>query len=915
MRLLIVEITKRNGNIVSFDINRIINAINKASLDTMIGIDDKLSKRIADSIKKDLSEQKGRLTVENIQDMVEQKLMASNRKDIAKQYILYRDVRNKNRNIKESKYKLLDDEFISKYKHLPNPMSPLGEFVYYRTYSRWLPNEKRREFWWETCRRAIEFNCGLVEGTTKEEAQQLFDNMFNLRQFLSGRTLWSGGISTAYTNPISQFNCSGIVIDSFSVYKDMCYLLMLGCGVGFSVESQYVSQLPKVRNNVQVVHKTYNAKQKYTRKEITDYSISGNVMELNIGDSKNGWCMAIDLFLKVFYDNDFKSVDTMVVNYDNVRPYGEPLKTFGGKSSGHEALLLILQKIQGILMRDNTGMKKLKSIDALDIGNIIAEGIVVGGVRRSAQLCLFDANDQEVMNAKTNLYMMDDKGIWNANREIVHRMMSNNSIAYHTKPTLDELKSRFETIKISAEGNFFNLEVAKKRNPNTKITNPCFAGDMRLLTVEGYRHFDELEGKQIEIINKDGHISESTVWCGGTREVIKLTFSNNKFIKCTPDHIFMLEDGSECVASKLLNKKVKLYDIHNQNEIFNPSVVCIELLDEEVKVYDFNEPLSHWGVVEGVVVHNCGEILLDSKQFCNLTTINIMAFVENGIVNIEKLIQAQRLSARAGFRNATVELELSDWNIMQMRDRLIGCSMTGYQDMVNSTIMSKEEQVLLLKQLKEVAIEEADSYAESININKSLLKTCVKPEGSLSLLPTVSSGVHFSHSPYYIRRVRINSSDPLCKVCEELGYPIFPENGQIIETCTTKVIEFPVKAPDGKTKYNVSAIEQLEIYKMFMDNYVEHNASNTISVKPHEWNEVIQWVYDNWDSVIGITFINLDDSFYKLLPYEAITEEEYNKRVFEMKPFVPSLISKYEIEEMELDMGNSECVGGSCPIR
>ena len=74
-------------------------------------------------------------------------------------------------------------------------------------------------------------------------------------------------------------------------------------------------------------------------------------------------------------------------------------------------------------------------------------------------------------------------------------------------------------------------------------------------------------------------------------------------------------------------------------------------------------------------------------------------------------------------------------------------------------------------------------------------------------------------------------------------------------------------------------------------------------------------MYDNWDSVIGITFINLDDSFYKLLPYEAITEEEYNKRVSEMKPFIPSLISKYEIEEMELDMGNNECVGGSCPIR
>lgn len=294
----------------------------------------------------------------------------------------------------------------------------------------------------------------------------------------------------------------------------------------------------------------------------------------------------------------------------------------------------------------------------------------------------------------------------------------------------------------------------------------------------------------------------------------------------------------------------------------------------------------------------------------------MMSFVENGKLNEEKLLRAQALSARAGYRIATMELELPKWNEMQSRDRLIGTSFTGWFDMVNATGMTIEEQKELTRKMRKAAQNAAYEYADKLGLNRPELVTSVKPEGTLSQLPTVSSGLHFSHSPYYVRRIRINAADPLVKVCEELGYPIFPEVGQEMATARTKVIEFPVKAPEGKTKYDVSAIEQLEIYKMFMEEYVDHNASNTISVRNNEWEDVIQWVYDNWDSVIGITFMSLDDSFYALLPYESITEEEYNQRKSKMKPFVPSLISKYEIRGLEEDLeSDPSCTTGACPIR
>jgi ribonucleoside-diphosphate reductase alpha chain/ribonucleoside-triphosphate reductase len=235
--------------------------------------------------------------------------------------------------------------------------------------------------------------------------------------------------------------------------------------------------------------------------------------------------------------------------------------------------------------------------------------------------------------------------------------------------------------------------------------------------------------------------------------------------------------------------------------------------------------------------------------------------------------------------------------------------------MVNATNMSIEGQVELLQRLREVARKEAEMYAIEINGKVPLLVTTVKPEGTLSQLPTVSSGVHYSHSPYFIRRVRISSDDPLTKVCEELQYPVFPEVGQDPENCATKVVEFPVKAPLGKTKYDVSAIEQLETYKMFMDNYVDHNCSITIHVRNEEWEEVEEWVWNNWDEIMAISFLSLDDNFYELLPYEAIDEEEYLERKSNMKAFRPSLIAKYEKEEIVHDLGTDGCETGACPVR
>jgi len=309
------------------------------------------------------------------------------------------------------------------------------------------------------------------------------------------------------------------------------------------------------------------------------------------------------------------------------------------------------------------------------------------------------------------------------------------------------------------------------------------------------------------------------------------------------------------------------------------------------------------------------EILLDDRGNCNLTTVNVMAFVEDGVLNYEKLLEAQRLSARASYRMTNVELELHEWDIVHKRDRLTGCSMTGIIDMFNATNMTDDEQIEFYKIMKKTAHEGVEQLAKEQGTVRSVAITSIKPEGSLSQLPTVSSGIHAPHSPYVCRRVRINANDPLVKVCKELGWSIKPEVGQELETADTLVLEFPIKSPKGKTKYQQTAIEQLENYKKTMLYYTDFNTSITVHVLDNEWDEIAEWVNNNKDWVVAISFLPLNDSFYQLMPYEEITKEEYETMLGNMKKFNPSLLQKYETSYEEFEITDDSCSTNSCPIR
>lgn len=680
---------------------------------------------------------------------------------------------------------LLREEFLKSYPDFPPHMENLAKLVYYRTYSRWLPEEGRRETWKETCARAVEYNCSLAP-TSAYEAQRLFDNMFNLKQFISGRSLWIGGSEASKKTKLANFNCSFVVIDSIKSLCDLFYLLMVGTGVGVRILPSDVKELPYFRQNV-ILHHQYNKHStKQKGRENTYVETDGDMRIIHIGDSKEGWVDALKAYLLCLVEPDAPS--HIMLDYTEIRVKGATLSNFGGTASGYESIMDMFTKIHRVIQEGLFSSKpvngKLRPIHCLDICNLIGQNVVVGGVRRTAEIAIIDPHDEECVHAKDNIQP-----------GMEHRYMSNNSIFQAERPSREKIHELFNSIRTSGEPGIINVAEAKRRRADFAGVNPC----------------------------------------------------------------------------------------------------C--------------------------------EIILPPNAVCNLTTVNMVAFADKqGNVDWDSLEEAFVLSARAGYRMTCVDLELEGWNVAHHRDRLTGCSMTGWQDFIakmsNDTFVRAGGKAGILKWLRNVIHEAGEDIASELKTPVPLLMTALKPEGSLSLVANgVSPGVHWQHSPYFIRRIRVNAHDPLALTAKELGWQIHPEVGQDMETATTLVIDFPVHSPSEVTKADIPAVEQLKEYILFQKFYTDMNTSNTITVKPDEWEEVEDFVYNHWDDMLGVTFLELNSTYYPLMPYEECTKEEYEELKSKMKPFDPDLLNAMELssrnmgKEFEILDDRAECSQGVCPIR
>ena len=344
--------------------------------------------------------------------------------------------------------------------------------------------------------------------------------------------------------------------------------------------------------------------------------------------------------------------------------------------------------------------------------------------------------------------------------------------------------------------------------------------------------------------------------------------------------------------------------------IFNRGSLATTLPERRIKVLKehsgYFDP-SGTNIIGPIGTNPCGEIILQSKQFCNLS--EIVARAED---DEKSLLHKVRLATILGTYQASLTYfpYLSkEWKERCEEERLLGVSLTGQWD----SLAARNPEIL--KKLKNEIIKVNEVYAKRFGIRASTCTTAVKPSGTLSQVVDCSSGMHPRHAPYYIRRVRISATDALFKMLRDQGVPYKPEVGQPAENATTYVLEFPVQAPLGSTyKDDISAIDQLEHWKLVKLNYTEHNPSVTISVGDDEWIEVANWIYKNWDIVGGLSFLPRDNHVYQLAPYEAIDEKKYLELSEALKDIDYSKIIAYE-KTNELDVKKElACVAGVCEI-
>ena len=365
-----------------------------------------------------------------------------------------------------------------------------AEFVYVRTYSRWIEELSRRETWDETVNRFVNF---LVEERGNlippKVIKKIKEGILSFEVMPSMRALWAAGAAAKQDNT-TLYNCSFIPVDSVESFSECLYILCCGTGVGFSVEKKNVEKLPEVKP--------------------IDFTQAPLI--INISDNKEGWADSVKTLMNRLYDG----LDT-IFDYSKIRPKGSRLKTMGGRASGPEPLILLHAYVKEVFNKAQG--RKLSTLECHDIMNKIAEIVVVGGVRRSSQISLSDLNDKEMRDAK--VWPFPD-----------HRRMANNSAVYYLQPSAVEFLNEWSALASSGTGErgISNLGSAIKRAPKRR------KGEL----IEGFNPCHEIALRALQFCNLSSIIVrpdddldsllekvETATWIG----VIQSTFTNFPYLR------------------------------------------------------------------------------------------------------------------------------------------------------------------------------------------------------------------------------------------------------------------------------------------------------------------------------------------------------------------------------------------------
>jgi ribonucleoside-triphosphate reductase len=315
-------------------------------------------------------------------------------------------------------------------------------------------------------------------------------------------------------------------------------------------------------------------------------------------------------------------------------------------------------------------------------------------------------------------------------------------------------------------------------------------------------------------------------------------------------------------------------------------------------------------------VNPCAEILLGNKSFCNLTEVDVGKFKGDS----SGLRRAVHLAARANYRQTCVNLRdgvlQEAWHLNNEFLRLCGVGLTG---IVRRPDLGSYDYA----ELQRTATSGAYGMADELGLPRPKNVTTVKPSGTLSKIMDTTEGVHKPLGKYVFNNVNFSKHDPLVPLCRASGYRVFDnpmDPDAVLITFPVSWDDVPfdrVVREDKELEVNLeSAISQLERYKMLMQNWCQQNVSATISYSVDEVPDIIDWLLDNWDLYVGVSFLfradptkTAKDLGYLYLPQEVVSKEVFDEYASRIQPVVIDQANSFD------EIQGEECAGGACPIR
>ncbi len=684
---------------------------------------------------------------------------------------------------------------------ISHPANGLQDFIAISRYARYSPELRRRETWAEAVGRVRDMHLAhyadtslgdaaltaLSAGDVAAEDLTRIGRLGRLHEVIhaafaaverrevlpSMRSLQFGG-EAIFNKHARIYNCAFTYIDRLEAFRETLYLLLCGCGVGFSVQRHHVAKLPPfapLRSNAPV-------------------------STFVVPDTIEGWADALHQLMLAAVEGR-----RVIFDYSTVRPAGAPLRTSGGKAPGPEPLFHSLTRIEHMVQR--AAGRRLRPVETYDILMWAAKAVLSGGVRRSATICLFSADDEEMTAAKTGNWFQDNP----------QRTASNNSaIIVRGQATRAQFDKLFEAQKQFGEPGFYFVE-----DPEYGA-NPC---------VEiGLHPRLKLDAASIARLRELGHEGE-------------------------------LREGD---------------------------------------------------VLSGV-------------QFCNLTTVSAAASETPGRFYELCAHAAVIGTLQAGYTSFNYLSPVS--RLITEREALLGVSICGVLDRPEVLL----DPVVLRNGAAVVRAVNA-VVARALGINPAARTTCVKPEGTASLLLGTSSGLHPHHSLRYFRRVQTNVYDPIFQHFKRAN-PHMIESSVYDLNGRTEVITFPVEGPAfGIYREDLSAVKHLEYVRLVQLHWVQagrrvekfspglhHNVSCTISVRSDEWPAVADFIWENRQHFTGVALLqDQGDKAYAQAPRESVTTREdiakWNSLAYQAVDYT-LLREEEDLTELKQVVA---CAGGACEL-